>query len=178
MGLLVTKYIAEPAFGSVALRGLTDRDGGGDDADPRKQRFNRGRGLASIVSPAFPPERKGTTLEPLPVLAYCPDFARRAQMLLRAKAHNPGADEVSSPEGNTRGVAGGESNDRQALAALETAGLDDLAATFRRHAGAISDLAGAFLAVRTECGFHDFEKKRGSEVSLPRRSVKGGVSRR
>ena len=67
------------------------------------------------------------------------------------------------------------SDDCQALAALEPAGLDDLAATTGGHAGAIADLAGALLAVRAECGLHDFGRKRGSEVPDAAGSVKGVV---
>ena len=47
------------------------------------------------------------------------------------------------------------SDDGEALAALEAAGLDDLAAVLGGHAGAVADLAGALLTMRTECGFHD-----------------------
>jgi len=52
------------------------------------------------------------------------------------------------------------SDDRQALAALEAAGADDLAATAGAHAGTITNLTGAFLAVRAECGLHDLLKKK------------------
>ena len=69
------------------------------------------------------------------------------------------------------------SDDGQALAAFEAAGFDDFASAFGGHTGAVTNLAGAFLAVRTECRLHDFCRKRGSEVSDGVGGVKGGVWR-
>jgi hypothetical protein len=48
------------------------------------------------------------------------------------------------------------SDDRQALAALETAGFDDFAAALGGHTGTVTNLAGALLAVRADCRLHDF----------------------
>lgn len=48
------------------------------------------------------------------------------------------------------------SDDRQALAALETAADEDFAAAPGGHAGAKADFTGAFLAVRAKGGLHDF----------------------
>ena len=52
-------------------------------------------------------------------------------------------------------------DDRQALATFEAAGADDFASAGSGHAGAITDLAGAFLTVWAECWLHDFCRKRG-----------------
>jgi hypothetical protein len=65
------------------------------------------------------------------------------------------------------------SDDREALAALTTAGREDFAATPGGLAGAETDLAGAFLAMRAECRLHGFMGKRGPKS--PRRT--GGVKR-
>ena len=67
-------------------------------------------------------------------------------------------------------------NDGQALATLETAGADDLAATFGGHPGTVTNLAGALFAVRAECGLHDVLEKRGSEVPCLIGAVKDGLS--
>ena len=49
---------------------------------------------------------------------------------------------------------GRQSDDRQALATLEAAGLDDFATAGSGHPGTVTNLAGALLAVRAECRFH------------------------
>lgn len=53
------------------------------------------------------------------------------------------------------------SDDGETFAAFEAAGADDFASAFGGHTGAITNLAGAFLAVRTECRLHDFCKRCG-----------------
>jgi len=68
-----------------------------------------------------------------------------------------------------------DSDDGQAFAAFEAAGADDFASAGSGHTGAITDLAGAFLAVWTECRLHDFCRKRGSVVPDGSGGVKGGV---
>ena len=55
-----------------------------------------------------------------------------------------------------RGRKEKRSNDREALATLQTTGFDDFASAFGGHTGTITDLAGALFAMRAECWLHDF----------------------
>ena len=54
------------------------------------------------------------------------------------------------------GRAARRSDNRQALATLETTSLDHFTATGSGHARAVTNLAGALFAVWTECRLHDF----------------------
>lgn len=81
------------------------------------------------------------------------------------------------PRSNTP-VSAGCLDDRELLAALETTGTDDLAAAFGGHTRAKTDLAGALLAMRAECGLHGLLEKRGSEVPDRPGGVKGAIERR
>ena len=66
-----------------------------------------------------------------------------------------------------------ESNDRQALAALEAASAEHFAAARGGHTGAEADFSGAFLAVRAEGGLHGF----AAFKSRLKCRTEGGVSR-
>jgi hypothetical protein len=144
-GLVMAKDFAKPTLGAIAQGGVTHGRRGRDNAHARTS-DRRSHRIA-----AFPPNGKSPAIEPAAAFADRSDFARATQMLLSAKSHvTPSRQE--------------QSNDRQALATLGATSLDDLAAALGRHAGAVTDLASTFLAVRAECGFHDVEKKRGSEM--------------
>src|SRR6478609_2580602 len=83
----------------------------------------------------------------------------------------PGGDHAHA--GRAGRLADAFSDDRQALATLLTTGGEDLAAATGGLAGAKTDLAGAFLAMRAECRLHSFMAKRGSDS----RDGRGGVKR-
>ena len=138
-----------------------------------------------------PPNGKGATFQPTALLPHGADIALTTQVLFRAEAHGgkKPSDRRAGGLGPRRAKALGRalarsfrpaalapmpSDDGQTLAALETTGADDFAAAFGGHARAITNLAGALLAVRAECGLHDFVGKRGSEVSEGAPGVKGG----
>lgn len=160
--LLVTENFAEAALGAVAAGGATDGGGGGDHAHAGDG--NRGRGIRSgwlrsggprSWVALFPPEGEGAAVDAAALFADGADVAGPAQVLLGAEAQ--GSHGETRVENRTLALAvGSESDDGQPLAALGAAGLDHFAAALGRHAGAITDLASTFLAVRAECRLHDF----------------------
>ena len=175
--LVLAKGFAEAALGAVAAYGVAHGRGGRDHADPGRAGWDHevGGGVA-----ALPPDGEGAAIEAAAEFTNDADVALAAQVLLRAETHGGVARRarVGGLHSRTR-VATNEgergSDDRQALAAFEATGADDFASAWRGHTGAITNLAGAFLAVRTECRLHDFCRKRGSEVSEGLGTVKGGV---
>ncbi len=70
-----------------------------------------------------------------------------------------------------------QSNNRQPFTPLATARFNDFAAAGRGHAGAVTNLAGSFLAVRAECRLHVVSRKRGSEVPHGMEGVKEDYQR-
>ena len=161
--LVLAKGFAEAALGAVAAHSVADGGGGRDDANARRAGWDGeiGGGVA-----AFPPDGEGAAIQAAAVFADDADVALAAQVLLRAETHGGVARRalVGGRHARTR-VATNEgergSDDRQALAAFEATGADDFASAGSGHTGAITNLAGAFLTVRTECRLHDFCRKRG-----------------
>ena len=155
--LVLAEDFAQTALGAIAADGVADGGGGGDHADARRVGGGaRERGVA-----ALPPQGEGATIHPASLFADDADVALAAHVLLRAETHGGVARRAcvgrihslalaATDEGRSR------SDDGQALAAFEAAGADDFASAFSGHTGAITNLAGAFLAVRTECRLHDF----------------------
>src|SRR6188768_830185 len=144
--LIATVEFAQAAFGAVALDGIADGSAGSNDAHAsRTGGRTRWRG---------PPNKlKGAAVHAAALFADSAKINRALQALAGAQTH--------------------WSNDRQALATLLAAGGEDLAAATGGLAGAKTDLAGAFLAMRAECRLHRFMAKRGSDS----REGRGGVKR-
>jgi len=161
--LVLAKRLTEAAFGAVAADGVADGSGRSDDTDARQVRCDREfRGDVAVL----PPHSEGAAIDTTTLFADDADVALAAQVLLRAETHEGVARRARVSGAHSLGrVATDESrlglDDRQALAAFEAAGADDFASAGSGHAGAITDLAGAFLTVWAECWLHDFCRKRG-----------------
>src|SRR5882724_8076008 len=160
---MLAEHGSQPAFSAGPLH--SGADGGDRRDDPDASVFRR-RGWKHPGSfhghgAAIPPQRKGAAINAAAQFAHGAKITLSAQVLLRAEAHG------AVPAGGRI-----RSNHRQPLAALQATGLDDLATAAGGHAGTVTNLAGAFLAVRAECRLHDYSRKRGSEVPDAARGVK------
>jgi hypothetical protein len=147
--LMTAKNFPQPAFGAIAQDGVADGDGGGDDAQSLYvslganrigQNLGRRRALET-------PESKGAAIHAASFLSNSTEIALAPQMLLGAKAHG---------SRGCRRAAARRSDNRQALATLQTTSLDHFTATGSGHARAVTNLTGALFAVWTECRLHDF----------------------
>jgi hypothetical protein len=145
--MLVTAVeFAEAPFCAVALDGVSDRGAGCNDTHASRA------GLRSCgESP--PDQLKGPAVHAAALFANRAKINRAFQALAGAQTHG--------------------SNDRQALATLAATGGKDFAAATGGLAGAKTNLAGAFLAMRAECRLHSFTGKRVAES----RNGRGGVKR-
>jgi hypothetical protein len=143
--LMPAEKFAEAAFGAVAQDGVAD--GGGRSDEARAREVNR-NGSGGGDGPGKPPDGESAGVVAAAFGTDGANVALAAEMLLRAETHGTAAV-------NGRGRISADSDDGQTLAAFETAGADDFAAAFGGHAGAVADLAGAFLAMRAEGGLHD-----------------------
>lgn len=155
--LVLAEDFAETALGAVATDGVADGGGRSDHADARCV----GIGDRQWDVAALPPQGEGATIHPASLFADDADVALAAQVLLRAETHGGVARRACVGRIHSLALAATDegrsgSDDGQALAAFEAAGADDFASAFSGHTGAITNLAGAFLAVRTECRLHDF----------------------
>ena len=139
---MVPEHLAQTPFGAIALDGTSHSGAGCDHGHPRTA---DGRMLRRIRT-HHPPQNKAAAVEAAAGLPHVADFPLAPQMLLGAKAH--GRNDQRTAARTT------ESNDRQALTALATTRIDDLATTLGGHTGAEADLTDALFAVRTESGLH------------------------
>ena len=144
--LVATVELAQAALRAVAMDGIADGDAGSDNAYAgRTRRFGGGT--------APPSELEGPAVHAAALFADSAKINRALQALAGAQTH--------------------WSNDRQTLATFLATGGEDLAAATGGLAGAKTDLAGAFFAMRAECRLHSFTGKRVAES----RAGRGGVKR-
>jgi len=145
---------------------MADGVGRGDHTDARS---GKNGGFARL-----PPHGERPAVDAASSFPDSPDVGLTAQVLFRAETHGPSRPARWTPLASSR-LQRRQLDDGQPLATLEAAGFDDLAATFGGHPGTVTNLAGALLAVRAECRFHDVKRKRGSVVPIRTGSVKGAV---
>jgi len=144
------KNLAEAALRAVAPNGAPDC---GDRSDHGRSAA-RAAGLIGLPVPA--PHGECAAVQALALFPSRADVGLAAQVLLRTKTH------VRLEPARRSGPPGPRSSDdRQAFAALEPPGTEDFAAAPGGHAGAKTDFAGAFLAVRAKGGLHEIKPLRG-----------------
>lgn len=161
-GLVLAEDFAQAALGAGAGDGVADRSARGDHA-------HAGGSGGGVRRTRAPHEQERAAIGAAAVLAHSAEVAVALHALEGAEALRRRA--VSAGHG------GEESNDRQPLAALATAGGEDFATALGGLAGAETNLAGALFAVRTECRLHGFVKKRGPKSVEGPGGVKRGLGR-
>lgn len=83
--LIVSKHLAQAAFGAIAEDGVADGSGRSDDAEPGE---NRRRRVGRV--PLQKPHRECAAIQPATVFTHSAKVALTPQVLLRAKTHGEG----------------------------------------------------------------------------------------